>query len=141
MSYSATWRLKVHDVERSRVEAALAKILKSHGAKLGPAVDDEFEEFASDFEEDSLDAGSHEFSIGLLGRELTAHGDNPTEEPDDDGRFWGVIAVCAGDEKKDPAYITIDSNDAQNRACWLALGAIAGELSVALGGPSEPEPL
>lgn len=29
---------------------------------------------------------------------------------------------------------------AQNRSCWMALGNIAGELSLALGGPDEPEP-
>lgn len=140
MSYSATWRLPVHQVERARVEAALAKVLAAHGAKLGPAMLEDLEAFADDFDEYPLDSETLEFSIGLLGRELSEHGDSPSEAPDDDGLYWGLIAVCAGDEEDDPASITIDSNDAQNRSCWMALGNIAGELSLALGGPDEPEP-
>ncbi len=140
MSYSATWRLPVHEIERSTVEAALKIILAAHGAKLGAAIDEDLEEFADDFEEYPLGDETYEFSIGLLGRELSEHGDSPSEEPDDDGRYWGLIAVCAGDEEDEPAYVTIDSNDAQNRSCWMALGNIAGELSVELGGPDEPEP-
>lgn len=63
----------------------MAKVLEAHGSKLGPAMDEDFEAFADDFDEDPLDAETLEFSIGLLGRELSEHGDSPSEAPDDDG--------------------------------------------------------
>lgn len=137
MSWSATFRLPNQQLDRARCIAVMAKLVRPPLTKLGPP--DE-EDDAADFDDDFDDGLSGiEISIGLLGRVLSEHGDQPESEPDDDGYFWGLIVVYPADED-DAAHVIVHSNDAQNRSCWMSIGDLASQLSVALGGPDEPEP-
>lgn len=134
MSWSASWRLPTRELDRARIDAALAKLVRPPAMKLGTNLGD------GDFDDDELDLGSIEVSVGVLGRLLSEHGDSPESEPDDEGYFWGHLALYPGDEDDERAFIVVDSNDGQNRSCWMTIGDLAGRLSVALGGPEEPEP-
>ena len=139
MSWDATWLLPDQPLDRANAKAALEKVLSKHrGVKLGPDVDPDLEAFADDFESDDEVEGWFEFQVGLYRRLLSEHGDQAESEPDDDGLFWAVIVVMAGDEDG-PPMVTVHSNDGQNRSCWMTIGTLAGELSVALGGRDEPE--
>ena len=117
----------------------MAKLVRLPSTKLGQLSWDVEVDERSEEDDEELDLGAIELSVGLLERVLSEHGDQRESEPDDEGYFWGLIAVYPADED-DEAQIIVHSNDAQNRSCWMSIGDLAGQLSVALGGPASPEP-
>ena len=144
MSWDQIWKLPRSPYSREEVDRAVKKAVEEYGDVKRPQPDPDLEEFAEDFAADEEEEERFEYGVLIPPRLLEEAGDEPEEEPGDDGLYECVFSVyssAGGPGEADHWQVHVYSNEAQNRDANLAVSTIAARVSVLLGGSEDPEPI
>lgn len=141
MSWDQIWTLPRSRYTKDDIDRAVNKAAEGFvGVKLSSPVA-ELEDSAEDFAADDEQGEGFTYTVLIPEDHLADAGDEPEEEPGDDGCYECVFSVRAtiGEGEAGRWQVHVDSNEAQNRDANLAVSAIAARVSVLLGGSDDPE--